>query len=75
MNSHDRARRTYTQTELWMSYGLTAGLILGVFVQILTGSPVWIGPSFILGLVIGMAIGQVRDQRRQDDDHGSDDGA
>lgn len=56
-------QQKYSQTELWMSYGILAGLVVGVLTQVATGSALWIGPSFILGLVAGMAVGQLRDKR------------
>ena len=54
-------RRTYRQTELWMSYGVVAGMLVGVLLMVFTGNPLWL--AFLpLGVVVGMLVGTYRDR-------------
>lgn len=54
-------KRTYTQTELAMSYGVLAGAVVGTPLFVITGSPFWFA-VLPLGVVAGLAVGQVRDR-------------
>lgn len=55
-------KRRYTQTELWMGYGVVAGGLVGTMLLIVTGDPIWV-VLLGFGLVVGLIIGQLRDDR------------
>lgn len=58
-------KRSYTQTELWMSYGVVAGGAIGSLLFILTGSPLWLA-LVALGVIVGLQVGQYRDRAKGD---------
>lgn len=56
--------RKYSQTELWMMWGLIFGAAIGSLVLAFTGDVLWLGPLAGIGLVVGVSIGQLRDRQR-----------
>lgn len=54
-------KRSYTQTELWMSHGIVAGGLVGTLLFVFTSSPYWLGLG-ALGVIVGLQIGQFRDR-------------
>jgi len=54
--------RNYTATERFMMGGFVTGLLLGFLAYIATGNVVWMIFVALLGLIVGISLGQLRDR-------------
>lgn len=57
-------KRSYTPVETGMLTGLVVGMLVGVLGHAVTGQALWISFAPPIGLLVGVAVGQLRSHRR-----------